>query len=259
MKKSLAGKRLTSFDTESDTFAQKGFTLVELSIVLVIIGLIIGGVLKGQELIANAQIKNVASQMQGYQAAFQAFRDKYNALPGDLVGADNLIPGCAAAPCFVTASATLGNGQIGGDAGDTYNANVSTGVENVAAWQQLAAARFVGGIELGATSTAVFGSRFPSARTGGGLHILSQPDTGRHVLRLTGTVAAPAPATGALRPDQALQLDNILDDGQPVSGSLFTNATLSTDSGVASCLTVATNIYTAANNASTCNLVYELN
>jgi prepilin-type N-terminal cleavage/methylation domain-containing protein len=243
---------------ERATAAQKGFTLVELSIVLVIIGLIIGGVLKGQELIANAQIKNVASQMQGYQAAFQAFKDKYNALPGDVVGANNLIPGCTAAPCL-PGSGTQGDGLIGTSVATSYNTNVSTVAENIAAWQQLAATRFVGGVELGTTSTAVFGSQFPNAQTGGGFHILYQGATGRHVLRLTGTVGAPASASGALRPDQALQLDNILDDGQPVSGALFTNTTISDGAGSDACLTSATNIYTAANSASTCNLVYDLN
>lgn len=243
---------------EQEKVSQKGFTLVELSIVLVIIGLIIGGILKGQELIANAQIKNVASQMQGYQAAFQAFKDKYNALPGDVVGANNLIPGCTVAPCL-PGSGTQGDGLIGTSVSATYNTDVSTVAENIAAWQQLAAARFVGGINLGTTSTAVFGSQFPSAKTGGGFHILYQGATGRHVLRLTGTVAAPVAATGALRPDQALQLDNILDDGQPTTGALFTNSTISQATGATACITVATNIYTAANNSATCNLVYELN
>lgn len=62
---------------------QSGFTLVELAIVLVIIGLLLGGVLKGQEMIENGKIKNVKNDMQGMTAAFYAYRDRYNALPGD--------------------------------------------------------------------------------------------------------------------------------------------------------------------------------
>ncbi len=62
---------------------RKGFTLVELSIVLVIIGLLLGGVLKGKAMIENAKIKRVKSDMDGIVAATYAYQDKYNSLPGD--------------------------------------------------------------------------------------------------------------------------------------------------------------------------------
>jgi len=62
---------------------QTGFTLVELAIVLVIIGLLLGGVLKGQEMIENGKIKNLKNDVQGMTAAYYAYRDRYNAIPGD--------------------------------------------------------------------------------------------------------------------------------------------------------------------------------
>jgi len=63
--------------------AQKGFTLVEIAIVLVIIGLLLGGILKGQEMITQAKIKNVINDFNGITAAVASYQDRYRALPGD--------------------------------------------------------------------------------------------------------------------------------------------------------------------------------
>lgn len=62
---------------------QGGFTLVEIAIVLVIIGLLLGGALKGQEMIKNAEIRNVITDIRGLSTALYAYRDRYNAIPGD--------------------------------------------------------------------------------------------------------------------------------------------------------------------------------
>src|SRR4029450_11528816 len=62
---------------------QTGFTLVEIAIVLVIIGLLLGGILKGQEMITQARIKNVVNDFNGITAAYFAYQDRYRAVPGD--------------------------------------------------------------------------------------------------------------------------------------------------------------------------------
>ena len=62
---------------------QTGFTLVEIAIVLVIIGLLLGGILKGQEMITQAKIKNVINDFNGITAAVTSYQDRYRALPGD--------------------------------------------------------------------------------------------------------------------------------------------------------------------------------
>lgn len=79
---------------------QKGFTLVEMAIVLVIIGLLLGGVLKGQELIKNAKVKGLANDVNAVSAAMNGYQDRFKALPGD----------DAAASTHVNAAAVNGNG-----------------------------------------------------------------------------------------------------------------------------------------------------
>jgi prepilin-type N-terminal cleavage/methylation domain-containing protein len=116
---------------------QSGFTLVEIAIVLVIIGLLLGGILKGQEMITQAKIKNVISDFNGISSAQYAYQDRYRALPGDDLQAATRWPttvACGAAP-------VLGNGTVDG----TYNAAASATVESTCYWQDLRLAGFVAG------------------------------------------------------------------------------------------------------------------
>ena len=88
---------------------QHGFTLVEIAIVLVIIGLLLGGILKGQELITSARVRNLITQIDGVKTAFYGFQDRYRALPGDFTQADTQIPG---EPSTGNSAATVdGNGN----------------------------------------------------------------------------------------------------------------------------------------------------
>src|SRR6266513_2473046 len=67
--------------------SEAGFTLVEIAIVLVIIGLLLGGILKGQEMITQAKIKNVVNDFNGITVAVTSYQDRYRFLPGDDKGA----------------------------------------------------------------------------------------------------------------------------------------------------------------------------
>ncbi|MBI5750975.1 MAG: prepilin-type N-terminal cleavage/methylation domain-containing protein [Hydrogenophilales bacterium] len=123
---------------------QQGFTLIEIAIVLVIIGLLLGGVLKGQELIQNARVRNIISQQDGVKAAFFGFQDRYRGIAGDYLraSANANIPG-AGATC-------------GGDGNGLIDA-VSNGVaESICAWYHLTRAGFISGNYngVGATATA---------------------------------------------------------------------------------------------------------
>ena len=120
--------------------AQKGFTLVEIAIVLVIIGLLLGGILKGQEMITQAKIKNVVADFSGISAAYYGYQDRYRAIPGDDLGA---AARWAVAPAAVSGD---GNGQVAG----TYNAAcvqvpVAATPESCKWWDHLRRAGFVAG------------------------------------------------------------------------------------------------------------------
>ena len=90
--------------------AKRGVTLVEIAIVLVIIGLLLGGVLKGQELINNAKIRAIADRQNSLKVSWFAFIDRFQALPGDYVSAMQYIPGAGAAS--VVANSKAGDGII---------------------------------------------------------------------------------------------------------------------------------------------------
>ncbi|MDZ7829059.1 MAG: prepilin-type N-terminal cleavage/methylation domain-containing protein [Halofilum sp. (in: g-proteobacteria)] len=121
---------------------QQGFTLVEIAVVLVIIGLLLGGVLKGQELIASARVRNLADQQAGIQAAYFGFIDRYRAVPGDMdaTEADNAI-----------GTTGLSGGDANGRLADPTVASPDW-TELNAVWQQLAAAGFIKGTYSGSGS-----------------------------------------------------------------------------------------------------------
>lgn len=110
---------------------QTGFTLIEIAIVLVIIGLLLGGVLKGQELITSARVRNLISTQDGIKAAYFGFLDRYRALPGDYLTASARanIPGCGPEVC------------LGGD----NNGQISGADEPQIAWEHLSKAGFITG------------------------------------------------------------------------------------------------------------------
>lgn len=178
-----------------------GFTLIEIAIVLVIIGLLLGGVLKGQELINNAKVRNIISQQDSYKAAFFAFQDRFRALPGDYLQAAANIPGNPATPNGD------GNSRV-------EEANAAACNESVIAWLQLARAGFISGNFNSACNSAANAGTVPTNAYGGIVQLVFDANFNGVQPPLTHNLK-----TGRLIPVTIIsEIDRKLDDGFPDSG-----------------------------------------
>ncbi len=207
----------------------KGFTLVELAIVMIIIGLLLGGVLKGQQLIENAKVTSIISQVKGYQAALNSFRDSYGAVPGDMRNATTRLQGCTAAN-----NCNNGNGDsLVGLLGQALTVNAIAEPETIQFWKQMALSDLITGVDPTAGITnndLAWGSTHPASPIAGGFEFFYTTNLGyststAHVLRLSngglsGT-GADQPGAGAMSPRTAANIDRKLDDGIPVTGSVM--------------------------------------
>ena len=181
---------------------QEGFTLVEIAIVLVIIGLLLGGILKGQEMITQAKIKNAIADFSGISAAYHGYQDRYRAIPGD-------DPGAAAR--WTGATAGDANGVVSG----TYNSSTAN-AESRLWWDHLRRAGFVAGTGQEQPFNAVVGKL--GVQTG---------DNGTPVGPVLGSDGTGTNGISGLMvcsanlPDKiAIAIDTQMDDGVPLTGGV---------------------------------------
>lgn len=207
---------------------QSGFTLIEIAIVLVIIGLLLGGILKGQELINSAKVKNLATDFKNTPVYIYGYQDKYRALPGDQTqtALDAQFPASG-----VTASSTTGtlaNGVINGN----WNAT-TVASESFVFWQHIRLA----GLAPGPTSTGDT-NYIPRNSEGGVMGIqsgtnvpASSPviDSAGNAIRGTYVICS-AGILGKF----VKQLDATLDDNSTNTGSLLATPTTGYAIGAAS-------------------------
>ena len=215
--------------------SRAAFTLIELSIVIVVLGLIVGAVLAGQSMIAAQRLRNVLQEGRTYASAVQQFSDKYGALPGDMADAErvwgnasggDVSTNCGApdtTPSPIPGTATCngnGNGIIETAGGETFRA-----------WQQLAAAGMIVG-----TYTGIAGGSGPmadvnvphSAMTAAGFTFQSAGTVaGSPATYFDGNydnmlLLSALPQKALLLPVDAYGMDVKADDGTPGNGNIRT-------------------------------------
>lgn len=179
---------------------QRGFTLIEIAIVLLIVGLLLGGIMKGQSMINSARVRSIANDLSGIETAWISFQDRYRSLPGD----------------YSRAATHIVEGAKVGDS----NAKVDTVAEAGAVWQHLAAAGFISGNFDGAAVPALVNSDCSEATCP------SNPFNGFYKIGYSNNalgVANPSHelTTGGNIPVEVMyELDLKIDDGLPDSGRL---------------------------------------
>ena len=199
---------------------QSGFTLVEIAIVLVIIGLLLGGILKGQELINSAKAKSYAQDFRTIQAALYGFQDRFKGIPGDLAGAATKI---SLSTTATTPALTLGNGQIDG----VWDSVLQTD-ESCLVWQHLRLAGFMAG---NTTVDCSNGSTYLQVNADGGRIGISS------TAPITGMTGSYFICSSGVLGKIAKQLDTQLDDGVSDTGSFRITAKLTAPGGVGSAIT----------------------
>ena len=184
---------------------QTGFTLVELAIAMVIIGLLLAGILKGQELINSGKVKNLAGDFRSIATAYWGYQDKFRAVAGDDKAADTHVG--------ATAVTEVGNGN--GAIGGAWDSS-TTSDESVMFWSHVRRA----GLLPGPTAIAGTSPYLPTNSVGGRIGITS------------GSVAADKPmsnadfagafyiCSGSIPGKLAKEIDTALDDGVSNTGSV---------------------------------------
>lgn len=258
--------------------SRMAFSLMELSIVLVIIGLLTGGVLTGQSLIHSSELNSLAKDKQAYLSAINTFVERYKGLPGDISNATDIWGAAAASNALCAAldstSPSIGTETCNGNgnlliapitvAGETY--------EKHHTWQQLVNAglipgHFTGVPGAGGVGHVVPGENSPeTALNGGGWSLLyigtRESDaamfdgTYGHVLIAGGESTTSNTTLAFISAEDALGVDNKIDDGKPARGDIVTLYSAGATCHDASAVTDLDAAYNATSSGVACSLVF---
>jgi prepilin-type N-terminal cleavage/methylation domain-containing protein len=261
-----------------------GFTLLELSVVLVIIALIIGGILVGRDLVEAAYVRATVAQIEKYKTAVNTFRTKYNTFPGDLSATTASQLGMA------IRAGTAGRGDNDGALEGCSAAAVGTatiaGCETILFWNDLSVANMVDGNFVGTDGTGINMASSeddqldlisdamampvvtlnkdtvqPRAEIQKGNYVIAYSDSGVNYFEITGLKSS---ALGiytlynALTPLEALNMDNKMDDGDPMDGHIEATEGTGPDNlatpGANTCVSSATDQYNVVLTTPLCHL-----
>lgn len=245
---------------------------------LVIIGLLVGGIIAGKSLIRASEVKGTIIDMQRYRSALQAFKDQYNAWPGDMINATNYWGSAGGSShtnddtcysIYKTTQATC-NGNGDGLVADTGGANPSNTHERFLVWQHLANAGLIAGQYTGRSTASGniddVGVNVPATKLSASLFDVYSATGNNGVNNFTDTNPVGLEislfgfsATDALKPAEAFQVDTKFDDGKPGYGKIYTFKKSSPAGG--NCVTsdtASTAEYDLSNASTICDLLWNL-
>jgi type II secretory pathway pseudopilin PulG len=218
-----------AFMNNTKRHSTTGFTLAELAIVIIIIGLLLVALLKGWAMIEQSRVKAVMAQVKYIDAASAGYFQKYNAMPGDHSDAMAKVTGCTAANSCVNGN---GSGQIGVPVADFGQDNQAGNtalpqVETAMFWKHMVMGDFITDIDPTANpATPGWHATHPAAKGFGGYSVLFAVSGGAgqpqgHYVSLRPVVAGTALAGGsAIKGELAAQIDTAMDDGLATSGAV---------------------------------------
>lgn len=232
------------------------FTLIELSIVIVIIGLIVAGIVAGQSLVKQAQLRTVVSDINKFRAAISAFRVQYDALPGDMKTADSYFSACVTDP-NLSINTCNGNGN-----GHIRYSDWSLPSGAYEGWRAFEHMHHAGLLELsltnlghrpppgiGAGEQSLKGVNIPEGSFGNGYTIgITSGNTSRvYSIAIGAETGAWVSDGGVFTPTEAYSIDNKVDDGIPDQGKW-------TSYGEVPCRNISA--YVLSSSAADCSLNY---
>jgi len=253
---------------------RNGMSLIELSIALVVIGLIAGSVMVGASLIRNSEVKSVITESQKYKTAYFDFRTKYASWPGDMVdatqywgvrdGATGNDDTCSDAGTTAGTATCNGNGD-----GYIYARSATYIDERYLAWQHLANAGLIDGFYTGfggtiAAPTYALGVNVPKSVISNSFYIPATlgPTSGHAQYfdrdRISTTIYFGGTPSAPLTPEEAWNIDMKLDDGVAGSGKIYPYKGTSTWGPGCAAGDAVTAAYSLTNSNKICSLHFEI-
>ncbi len=205
---------------------QSGFTLVEIAIVLVIIGLLLGGILKGQELINSAKVKSLANDFRTIPTYLYAYQDKFKSLPGDDSTASTHVSGATNA---TTPASAQGNGIVQGNWYSGTNTD-----ESYLFWQHVRLSNLAPG-----PTVVTDADYWPKNAMGGVTGVNSATTATVQITGMTGTYQI---CSSGILGKFVKQLDIQQDDGNTATGSMRATANVTSTTFAASVATASVSI-----------------